>query len=145
MTLEHGTLVVPDVEVAQAVEAGAIFAFSLDVNLPLPSETVEVVYEHSPHERLDRAINLVQRHALFEHFFTIDIDELLRHGRKECTHHGTYFLALLCRGHELVQVIGQKLDVSSSTIFEHESESTRCSDAGNCRRRKTERESVREF
>src|SRR5208282_3668829 len=50
--------VVADIESSDIICAGAIFAFGLDVDLPLAAKTVEVIDEISAHERLDGAIDI---------------------------------------------------------------------------------------
>ena len=78
VSAESGTispLRVAHVELADVIEVVAILAFGLDIDLPLAAEAIEVVDEQPAHEGLDGAIDVVQRHALLQHFVAIDIDE----------------------------------------------------------------------
>src|SRR5207249_12054361 len=78
-------------------------------------------------------------------YFAIDLDAVLRYDGQERAHHACNLLALLRRGHELVQVVRQELDVFPRAVFEHESESAGSADPGNGQRRKTQSESLREL
>ena len=65
----------------------AIFSLRLDIHLPLAAESVEVIYEVSPHEGLKSLVHLSQIDALLEHFVPVHIDEYLRNTGQEGRRH----------------------------------------------------------
>src|SRR4029453_4216309 len=54
----HVPRAIPNVELPDILSTIAIGPFRLDVDLPLPTEAIEVVHERAPHECLDRAIDI---------------------------------------------------------------------------------------
>src|SRR6266540_1620079 len=135
----HVTFSVPDIELSNVLRAVAIGALSLDIHLPLPAKSIEIVDERSSHERLDRSINVLDVNALLEHFVPVDSDELLRHSRKECGVDGGEFRSLPGCCKELVQIAGKKFNVFSRAVLKHKREAPGGTHAGNGGRRKRKR------
>src|SRR5205823_5272832 len=46
--------IVPDIKKAEVFRVGPIFIFGFDIDLPLPSEAIEIIDEEAAHERLQR-------------------------------------------------------------------------------------------
>ena len=137
----HVAVRVAHVELADVFQVGAVLAFGFDVDLPLPSEAVEVVDEQSAHEGLDGAVDVVERDALLEHLVAIDRHELLRHARQERGDDaGAISGRLRAAAMNLLQIVGQELHVVAGAVFQDEGEAAGGADAGNGRRREAERE-----
>ena len=60
-----------------------ILPFCLDIDLPLPAETVKVVDEVASHEGLKGLVDLPEVDPLLENLVTVHLDKELRHGRKK--------------------------------------------------------------
>ncbi len=110
---------VPDVELTDVFSLRPVGPLGFDVDLPLPSEPVEVVDEEPAHESLDGAIHIVDRHPLFDHLVAIHRDEFLRHAREKRRSQAAYFRSLARRRHELVEVVGKKRWVCAGAVFEN--------------------------
>ena len=72
------SVAVPNPELADIVRLGAKFSLRLNVHLPHPPETVEIIDKDSSHERLQRLVHGIQIHPLLEHLVAIDIAQNLR-------------------------------------------------------------------
>src|SRR5205085_12450874 len=100
----HFSFAIPYVELPDIFGPGPVVALGLDVDLPLAAKPVEVIHKQSAHKSPDRAIDIVDRHALFDHLIFVHIDELLRNtgkkGRTQAGNLGTFAGS----GHEGVQV-----------------------------------------
>src|SRR4029077_15232513 len=132
------------VEQPNIVGLRAVVALRLHIDLPLPSKSIEIVDEESTHKRLDGPVHFVDRHALLESLVAIDEDELLRHTWQEGGAQTANLRSLSRCGHELGEIGRQELHVAARRILEYERESSRRSNAGNRRRRKSECDGVRE-
>ena len=64
---------------ADILDLGAVFAFSLDKNLPLPAKAIEVVHKVAAHECLQCLVDCGKIDALGENSVAIDFCEELRH------------------------------------------------------------------
>ena len=142
---DHLTAGVPHVELADVLRLRAVVAFGFDVDLPLPSEAIEVVDEQAAHEGLDGPVDVVDGDALLDDLVAIDRDELLRHARQEGGAETADLRPLARRGHELVQVVREKLHVAARPVLENEGEAAGGADSGNRRRRETERHALRKL
>src|SRR5262249_12510411 len=140
----HVTRPIPNIELPYVLRPIAIGTLGLDVHLPLPAKPVEVVDERASHERLNGAINILDVNPLFEHFVSIDSDELLRHPWQECSVDCGEFRTLPGCCKELVQIVSKKFHLLSRAVLENEREAPRGSHARNRRRRKRERNALRE-
>ena len=100
-------VLVAHVKLADVFGVGAVFAFGLDVNLPLPAEAIEVIDEVATHERLDRAIDIVEVYALLQHLVAVHVDKLLGYARQECGADAGNFRTLAGRFQEGVQVLAR--------------------------------------
>ena len=58
--------------------ARAVFAFGLDIDLPLPAEPVEVVDKVAAHEGLQRLVNLADVHSLLQRLVAVHVHVELR-------------------------------------------------------------------
>ena len=110
-------MAVPYVEPPHVFGSRAVVAFGLDVHLPLPAETVEVVHKISAHKNLNGSVEVTDGNALLKYFVAIDMDELLRHAGKERGGRKTYLGTLMKRGQVCIQIIGEELDVFSRAIL----------------------------
>src|SRR5260370_8875307 len=104
-------------------------AFGLSLQLALAGETVEVVQKISAHKNLNGSVEVTDGNALLKYFVAIDMDELLRHAGKERGGRKTYLGTLLKSAQVGIQIIGQKLDVSSRAILQHEGKSAGVTDS----------------
>ena len=127
-------------KLADVLRVGPIIAFRFDVDLPGAAEAVEVIHKKAAHECLQRLINRGEIDALLDDFVAIDLDENLRNIRQKCRNQGAELRPFVRCLQKRLHVLGEKRDVFTRTIFEHKRESTRCSDAGNRRWRKRERD-----
>src|SRR4051812_29556738 len=109
-------------ELANVFRLGAIFAFCRNVDLPLTSESIEVVDEQTAHERLNGPVNVVQRNTLLQHLVAIDIDELLRNAWQERGRHAGNLRTFARGRHECIEIGGQERDVLARAVFENEGE-----------------------
>src|SRR2546428_13091206 len=132
-----------NVELPHVLRAVRIDALSLDIPLPLPPESIEVVDERASHERLDGSIDVLDVDALLERLLPVDGDELLRHPRQEGGVDGGELRTLAGCAEELVQIVGEELHVLARPILEHEVESAGRPHARDRRRREGERDSLR--
>ena len=133
------TVLVAHVELPDVLDVGTELALSLDVDLPLPPETVEVVDEAAAKEGLQRLVHVFDVDALLEHFVAVHVDEQLGNDRTECAGHAGQLGALARRLQELVGLLGQERDVLARTVLQDESGAARHADALDCRRRERKR------
>src|SRR5579883_3313716 len=69
------------IELVDVVDAGAGFAFRLNVGLPLPAEAIEVVDEISAHEGLHGGVDVAEIDLLLQSLFAVNVSVELRNGR----------------------------------------------------------------
>src|SRR5208337_1598328 len=120
-----------DIELSDVFRFSAVFAFRFDIDLPLSAKTIEVVNEIAAHEGLNRFVNIVERHTLFQHFVPVYFHELLGHIGQESGAETGDFRPLAGSLEKSAQVLGEELDISAGTIFKHEGKTTRSSDTWN--------------
>src|SRR6266550_4359434 len=123
----------PKIVVAET-PLSATCSFRLHVHLPHPPETVEIVDKESSHERLERLVDRIQIHTLFEDLVTIDICENLRRAWDKRARQGRKLRPLARRLKEAISVLRQELNALPRSIFKHECRSAGGADAGNRRR-----------
>ena len=120
-------------------------SFGFHIHLPGAAEIVEVVDEQPAHERLNGLVDVADGHTLLQHFFPVHVHELLRHARQKRGADQANFRTLASGGHELGQVVCQKLDVPSGPVFQHELKSAGSADSRDRRRREAENGSLRKL
>ena len=74
---------VAHIELTDIIDIGPVVSFSLDINLPLAAEFVEVVDETAPHEALQNLVDVADFDPLLQHLVTVHVHEELRHGGEE--------------------------------------------------------------
>src|SRR5580692_6586572 len=113
---------VADIESSDVVRAGAIVAFGLDVNLPLPTESVEVVDEIATHKGLDGAVDIAKIDTLFQHFVAIHIDEFLWNAGQKSGAQAGDLRPLSSSFKKRAHIFREKLNVAAGAVFEDEGE-----------------------
>ncbi len=108
-THRHGVLVdIRDVEQTEIFDIGAVFAISLDVDLPLEAEAVEVIYKITAKEGLNRLIGLIETdsldHRLSLIHLKLDLWNIPKRSGEKIRQLGTF----AGRFHELLRVGGDK-------------------------------------
>src|ERR1700722_10097205 len=83
--------------------------------------------------------------TLFQRLVPVDVDKPLRYVWEECCRNHADFWPLSRRCQKLVQVVGQKLNVSPGAVFEQELKSAGSADTGNRRRRETKNNPLRQL
>src|SRR5262249_48334302 len=115
---------------------GSILALCFYVHLPLPPKAVEIVDEIPAHKSLDRAVYVVQWHALLQNFVAIHFDKLLRHIRQKSSVQTCNFRTLSRGIKKSLQIFRKELNVAAGTILQHERKAPSGSDARYGGRRK---------
>src|SRR5262249_29299428 len=114
---------VAHIELTYIFRFRSILAFGLDIYLPLPSESVEVVDKDSPHEGLNRTIYIVKGNSLFQHFVPVHVYKLLGNAGQKGGADIAYFRALSSRIKKRREVFCKELNIAARTIFQHIRES----------------------
>ena len=140
----HGfPIVVAHIKQAQILSARSILPFSLDIDLPLPAEPVEIVYEIAAHESLKRLVHLGQFHPFLEGFVAVHIHVELGNRRQKSGGDAGDLWTLARRLHEFGDIGGQEGNVFAGPVLENEGEAAGGADALNGRRREGERDRAR--
>src|SRR5262249_3750546 len=126
------------IKLTHIFHVGAVITLRLDIDLPLPAKAVEIIDKQSAHERLNGPVDIVDAHALLDHFVTVNIHELLRHTAQKGRTHACDFGALTGSRQKCTQVCRKKLNILAGAILQYESEPSRCTDARDGGRRKIE-------
>ena len=134
----HLSVVVADVELADAFRRGPLLPFSLQEDAPLPPEPVELVHIQPAEERLHRLIDIAESNTLFEHLVAVDVDEELRDRRAECRVDIRQLGPLLRRGEKFLHVLVEELDRAAAAVLQPEREAALRSEPGNRRRHRRE-------
>ena len=104
----HLAAAVGDVELSQVLRGGAIGTLGLNVDLPLPAETVEVVDQRAAHEGLECLVDAGQADLLGEHLGLVHIDSYLGNSEERGAHDTGKLRALLQRCQESLGIAGQE-------------------------------------
>ena len=126
MTAESGTgllLAVADIELSDLFGVSPICVISLDIHLPLPAESIEVIDERSSEEGLQSVINILQRHALLERFVPIDFNVDLRDVGKQCGCDSSEFRPFASGREEGIDVLREVLNASIAAILKDKGDS----------------------
>ena len=137
--------IIADIKLSDVFRASAVLALSLDINLPLAAEAIEIVNEVSAHEGLDGAVDIVEVHALLQDLVAVDVNKFLRDaGQERCAKAGD-FRALASGVEKSGEVPGEEWNVGAGTVFKDEGEAAGSADAGNGRRGESESNSLGQF
>src|SRR4029077_14004310 len=140
----HLPAAVAHIELPHVLQIRPVRRFRLHVHLPCTAEIVEVVDELPSHESLNGFVNIADGDTLLQHFFPVDIHELLRHAwQKGCADRAN-FGTLASGRQELVQVACQELNVPSGPVLKHERKSAGSAHSRDRGWRETEDSSLRQ-
>ena len=114
------SVVVAHVEHGKLVDAVPVGGVRLHVHLPFLAVDVEVVQEGTPHVRLDGGINLIHVHVLEGGLFRIDIQIVLKVGRRHEVADARNFRSFPGRLDEFGRIGGQEFLAYALAVFQQE-------------------------
>src|SRR5262249_15058082 len=141
----HLSFCVFDEKLPDLVDVGAIIPFGLNKDLPLASETVEVIDEVATHKSLQSLVNGLRVEALLKYLLPIDVEKNLRNERREHRDDTGQLRSLAGSRDKLSDLLGEKSDILAGTILHYERHAATGADAGNCRRREGKGAGARDF
>src|SRR4029077_5819389 len=104
---------IADKELAEVIEIGPVRPFGLNVNLPIASETIEVVDKSASHERLDGFIDIADGNPLLKRSFKVDSDVKLWNMRQERGVDLGELRSFTGGGNEGVDIVRQELCIAA--------------------------------
>ena len=104
---------VPDIKLPEVVEICPVLPFSLCVDLPIPSEAIEVIDKSASHEGLNGFVDVRDSHPLLQGSFEINVDINLWNMRQEGGADLGDFRSFTSRAEEQIEVVVQQIGVTA--------------------------------
>ena len=139
------TFTVTDVELSDVFGVCPVRGISLDIDLPLPAETIEVIDKRSSEKGLQSVKYILQSHALFERFVSIDPNVDLGDIGEQCRSDSSEFRSFASGCEKGIDVLREILNASITSILKDHGDSPRHTQTRNRRRRKCEYRGLREL
>ena len=117
----------------------------MNIDLPLTTEAVEVINKGAAHERLKSLVHIAQIDALGQNFVALYVDINLGNSRQHGGKDRRQLRAFAGGLHERSCIVSQELDIMPTAVFQDKRGAARSSHAGNCRRRKSNRNACRKL